>query len=186
MNALELQGLTKHYKDFTLGPLDLTLPGGTICGLIGENGAGKSTLINLITDNVKRETGEILCDGEDILKLGAAYRKRIGYMPQQQNMYNGYSAIAFLKYIAAIKGIPSKEASIEIENLLKTVNLWDVRHRRIETYSGGMKQRVLLAQALLGNRQRALTRMRELISEITYLHFQTIRSYCMQHMLSVI
>lgn len=66
-------------------------------------------------------------------------------------MYNGYSAIAFLKYIAAIKGIPSKEASIEIENLLKTVNLWDVRHRRIETYSGGMKQRVLLAQALLGN-----------------------------------
>ena len=72
-------------------------------------------------------------------------------MPQQQNMYNGYSAIAFLKYIAAIKGIPSKEASIEIENLLKTVNLWDVRHRRIETYSGGMKQRVLLAQALLGN-----------------------------------
>ena len=122
-----------------------------IYGLLGPNGAGKSTMINLITDNVKRETGEILCDGEDILKLGAAYRKRIGYMPQQQNMYNGYSAIAFLKYIAAIKGIPSKEASIEIENLLKTVNLWDVRHRRIETYSGGMKQRVLLAQALLGN-----------------------------------
>ena len=59
MNALELQGLTKHYKDFTLGPLDLTLPGGTICGLIGENGAGKSTTIRLILDMVQRDGGTV-------------------------------------------------------------------------------------------------------------------------------
>ena len=65
MNALELRGLTKHYKDFTLGPLDLTLPGGTICGLIGENGAGKSTTIKLILDCIRRDSGEIFVLGKD-------------------------------------------------------------------------------------------------------------------------
>lgn len=65
MNALELQGLTKHYKDFTLGPLDLTLPGGTICGLIGENGAGKSTTIRLILDMVQRDGGTVTILGRD-------------------------------------------------------------------------------------------------------------------------
>ena len=65
MNALELRGLTKHYKDFTLGPLDLTLPGGTICGLIGENGAGKSTTIKLILDMVQRDGGTVTILGRD-------------------------------------------------------------------------------------------------------------------------
>ena len=76
MNALELQGLTKHYKDFTLGPLDLTLPGGTICGLIGENGAGKSTTIRLILDMVQRDGGTVTILGGTAALLPSAPKRR--------------------------------------------------------------------------------------------------------------
>ena len=78
MNALELQGLTKHYKDFTLGPLDLTLPGGTICGLIGENGAGKSTTIRLILDMVQRDGGTVTILGRDSRTASVRSKEEIG------------------------------------------------------------------------------------------------------------
>ena len=78
MNALELQGLTKHYKDFTLGPLDLTLPGGTICGLIGENGAGKSTTIRLILDMVQRDGGIVTILGRDSRTASVRTKEEIG------------------------------------------------------------------------------------------------------------
>lgn len=78
MNALELQGLTKHYKDFTLGPLDLTLPGGTICGLIGENGAGKSTTIRLILDMVQRDGGTVTILGRDSRTASVRTKEEIG------------------------------------------------------------------------------------------------------------
>ena len=78
MNALELQGLTKHYKDFTLGPLDLTLPGGTICGLIGENGAGKSTTIRLILDMVQRDGGTVTILGRDSRTASVRAKEEIG------------------------------------------------------------------------------------------------------------
>ena len=78
MNALELRGLTKHYKDFTLGPLDLTLPGGTICGLIGENGAGKSTTIRLILDMVQRDGGTVTILGRDSRTASVRAKEEIG------------------------------------------------------------------------------------------------------------
>ena len=78
MNALELQGLTKHYKDFTLGPLDLTLPGGTICGLIGENGAGKSTTIRLILDMVQRDGGTVTILGRNSRTASVRAKEEIG------------------------------------------------------------------------------------------------------------
>ena len=78
MNALELRGLTKHYKDFTLGPLDLTLPGGTICGLIGENGAGKSTTIRLILDMVQRDGGTVTILGRDNRTVSVRTKEEIG------------------------------------------------------------------------------------------------------------
>lgn len=78
MNALELQGLTKHYKDFTLGPLDLTLPGGTICGLIGENGAGKSTTIRLILDMVQRDGGTVTILGRESRTASVRTKEEIG------------------------------------------------------------------------------------------------------------
>lgn len=146
-----INDLSKTYgKTKALSHFSVTLNEG-IYGILGPNGAGKSTLINLITDNVKRETGEILCDGEDILKMGGRFRRDVGYMPQQQGFYDQFSARAFLKYMAGIKGIPAKDVNAQIDELLETVNLSGVAHKRIGGFSGGMKQRVLLAQALLGS-----------------------------------
>lgn len=122
-----------------------------IHGILGANGAGKSTMINLITDNVSREKGSITYDGEDILKMGKNFRKLVGYMPQQQGFYEDFSPKAFLKYMAEIKGICGKKANLEIDRLLDVVNLKHVAYKKIGGFSGGMKQRVLLAQALLGD-----------------------------------
>ena len=131
-----------------------------IYGILGANGAGKSTMINLITDNVARDKGSaggsILYDGQDILKLGSRFRGIIGYMPQQQGFYEDFSPKAFLRYMAEIKGIKGKNENgqtvkEQIDELLEVVNLTGVAYKKIGGFSGGMKQRVLLAQALLGD-----------------------------------
>ena len=146
---LRIVHLTKKYgekvalRDFTY----TFIPG--IYGILGANGAGKSTLMNLITDNVKRNEGQILWNGTDILKLGKSFRAKLGYMPQQQGMYNDFSARAFLRYMAQIKEI--KQADEQIEQLLDVVNLREDAHKKVGVFSGGMRQRVLLAQALLGD-----------------------------------
>jgi ABC-type multidrug transport system ATPase subunit len=148
---LRIEHLTKKYgekvalRDFTY----TFTPG--IYGILGANGAGKSTLMNLITDNVKRNEGKILWNGTDILKLGKSFRGKLGYMPQQQGMYNDFSARAFLRYMAQIKEIPKKLAVEQIEQLLDVVNLKADAHKKVGGFSGGMRQRVLLAQALLGD-----------------------------------
>ena len=148
---LKIEGLTKKYGEKTaLQDFSYTFSSG-IYGILGANGAGKSTLMNLITDNVKRSGGKILWDGKDILELGKKFRSIIGYMPQQQGMYGEYSAVGFIRYIASIKEIPRKEANEQIKQLLEVVNLTDSAHKRLGGFSGGMKQRVLLAQALLGS-----------------------------------
>lgn len=148
---LEIKNLRKVYgKKIALDDYSITLHEG-IYGVLGANGAGKSTLMNLITDNVKRTGGEILYDGTDILKLGKDFRKVLGYMPQQQGIYENMTAQTFLYYMAEIKAIPKKIAGPEIEQMLQATNLYEVRHKRLGEFSGGMKQRALLAQALLGN-----------------------------------
>ena len=147
---LEIKNLTKHYgskcalRDFScaIGP--------GILGIIGPNGAGKTTLMNLITDNVKRETGEILYDGTDVLKLGKNFRRILGFMPQEQGMYDELSARAFLIYMAGLKEVHGKKAREQVEDLLQLVDLQDAAHRKLGGFSGGMRQRILLAQALLG------------------------------------
>ena len=158
---------------------DLKFTPGNCYGVIGANGAGKSTLMNLITDNVKRTEGKILWDGTDILKLGKDFRAKLGYSCQQQGMYNDFSARAFLRYMAQIKEIPKKQADEQIEQLLDVVNLRDDAHKKVGGFSGGMRQRVLLAQALLGDPQilildeptagldpRERLRLRQYISEL--------------------
>lgn len=107
--------------------------------------------MNLITDNVKRTGGSILYEGTDILKLGASFRELVGYMPQQQGFYDDFSARMFLFYMAELKGIRKKEARQQIDQLLSIVRLSDAADLKMGGFSGGMKQRVLLAQALLGN-----------------------------------
>ena len=148
---LELIDLTKRYGDFVaLDHLNITFAAG-IYGILGANGAGKSTMMNLLTDNISRSNGKILYDGTDILKLGKDFRKILGYMPQQQGFYEHMTAQTFLYYMADLKGIPKRQAAQEIDDLLDATNLSDVRHKKLGGYSGGMKQRVLLAQALLGD-----------------------------------
>lgn len=150
---LELIDLTKKYGNFTaLDHMTITFTPG-IYGILGANGAGKSTMMNLLTDNIKRTEGEILFNGTDILKLGKNFRAVLGYMPQQQGFYEHMTAQTFLYYMAELKGIPKKQAAQEIDSLLEITNLSQVRHKKLGGYSGGMKQRVLLAQALLGDPQ---------------------------------
>ena len=150
---LELIDLTKQYGNFTaLDHANITFTEG-IYGILGANGAGKSTMMNLLTDNITRTGGKILFNGTDILDLGKDFRRVLGYMPQQQGFYENMTAQTFLFYMAELKGIPKKQAAREIDDLLEVTNLSHVRHKKLGGYSGGMKQRVLLAQALLGDPQ---------------------------------
>ena len=148
---IEIKNLRKTYgKKVALKSFSYTFEDG-IYGMLGANGAGKSTLMNLLTDNVKRDSGEILYDGKEILKMGGSYLEKVGYMPQQQGFYESFSARMFLVYMAELKGLRKKEAKKQIENLLEIVHLSHVADKKIGGFSGGMKQRVLLAQALLGD-----------------------------------
>lgn len=148
---LKLTNLTKTYGQKTaLSGFTYTFREG-IYGILGANGAGKSTMMNLITDNVVRTDGEITYEGTDILKLGAAFRKVLGYMPQQQGLYEGMTAESFVAYFGRLKGIGGKDLKGELDRVFELTNLSDVRHHRISSFSGGMKQRVLLAQAMLGD-----------------------------------
>lgn len=138
-----MEKLNKSYgKKRALIDFSCTLTPG-IYGLLGPNGAGKSTLMNIISQNLKPDSGSITLSPEkNILST-------LGYMPQQQALYEDFSARSFLYYMAGLKKIKSPKK--EIEHLLEVVNLSEAAHKRMGAYSGGMKQRVLLAQALLGN-----------------------------------
>lgn len=117
----------------------------------GPNGAGKSTLMNIITDNLKADSGKILWNGEEYQNLGAKYREILGYMPQQQGLYNGFTAKRFLNYIAVLKDIPKEKIEGQIQAAIKSVNLQEELNKKIGMYSGGMKQRLLIASAIIGN-----------------------------------
>ncbi len=125
--VIEIRDLVKEYGETrALDGLSLTLENG-IYGLLGPNGAGKSTLINILTDNIKRSSGTVLCDGEEIMQLGKSYRKRVGYMPQTQSCYDTFRAQEFLEYMVVIKGMDRKQKSTseEIQHILQEVNLYE-------------------------------------------------------------
>lgn len=148
---INVERLTKHYASTcALDAFTATFQPG-VYGILGPNGAGKSTLMNLLTDTVRRETGSILLDGQEILHLGASYRAVLGYMPQQQGYYEEFTVGRFLYYMAALKGMGRKQAKAEICRLLQVVGLLDCLHKKMGALSGGMRQRVLLVQALLND-----------------------------------
>lgn len=147
---LEFKNVTKRYGEKNaLDDFSAVLTPG-IYGILGANGAGKSTLMNLLTDNIKRTQGEILYNEEDILKLGNSFRAKLGYMPQQQGMYDDFSGQRFLYYIAALKGLKKKEAKNQIEKYLDIVGLKKDCARKLGGYSGGMRQRLMFVAAMIG------------------------------------
>lgn len=148
---LELKNLTKRYGDLTaLDNLSISFEPG-IYGILGANGAGKSTMMSLITDNIKRDQGSITFEGRDILELGDRFRSVLGYMPQQQGIYEAMTARSFVTYMGRLKGIKGSQLRQQTEEVLELTNLSEVQHKKTGGFSGGMKQRVLLAQALLGD-----------------------------------
>lgn len=150
---LKLEHVWKSYnkgKTYAVADFHQSFTPG-IYGILGQNGAGKSTLMSMITDNIKADKGEIFYNGGKIQSLGEKYRAVLGYMPQQQGLYEDFTGEKFLWYMAALKGMKRKEAAGKIEEMLELVNLKEVRSRKIKSYSGGMKQRILIAQALLND-----------------------------------
>lgn len=120
-----------------------------VCALLGPNGAGKSTLMNITTGNIKADSGRILLDNAYVDVQSEQFRSRLGYMPQQQALYPEFSVEHFLKYVAALRGMNKNHAMERIEKVLCQVGLDKVKYKKISTLSGGMKQRLLIGQAIL-------------------------------------
>ena len=148
---LELCNISKKYKEkIALNDVSLKLDNG-IYGLLGPNGAGKSTLMNIITGNLEPTEGTIKWEGKEVKELESNYRSLLGYAPQQQGMYETFSGRRFLSYMATLKGISKSSMEDEINRVLLYVNMVEKSNQKIGTYSGGMKQRILIAQAIIGN-----------------------------------
>lgn len=176
---LRIEQVTKTYgAKHVLNQFSVVLKEG-IYGLLGPNGAGKSTLMNIITDNLASTSGTVYWEGKRIQSLRKQYREILGYMPQQQGMYDEFTVEHFLWYMASLKGMKKKDAKEQINQLLSVVNMTENRKKLLKGLSGGMKQRVLLAQALLNDPKilildeptagldpKERIRIRNLISEI--------------------
>ena len=148
---LSFDRLTKHYGNkIAVDCVSATLEPG-VYGLLGANGAGKTTLMRMLCAILESTSGEVLLDGQDVISMGADYRNVLGYLPQDFGYYPNYTAMEFLMYIAALKGIPKKIARQRAKQLLEEVGLSNVANKKVGTFSGGMKQRVGIAQALLNN-----------------------------------
>lgn len=148
---LEIRHVTKRYRDkMAAADVSLTLTAG-VWGLLGANGAGKTTLMRMLAGILRPTEGQILCDGVEIGALGAAYREKLGYLPQEFGFYPEFTVQDYLEYMAALKGLPRAEATRQIDALLERVSLAEVRRKKIVKLSGGMKRRVGIAQALLND-----------------------------------
>ena len=149
---LEIQNLSKQYthEKYGLKDFSLTIEKG-ILGLLGPNGAGKSTLMRIISTISQPTGGSITLDGVDIVRNPNDIRKILGYLPQDFGVYPNLNAYEFLEYIAAMKGVGGPNLRLRIEQLLEGVNLMESAKKPIGTYSGGMKQRIGIAQVLLNN-----------------------------------
>jgi len=151
--ALKITGLSKTYPNGVKALKNLTLTiGNNMFGLLGPNGAGKSTLMRTVATLQDPDSGEIWLDEINVLKQKNEIRKVLGYLPQEFGVYPKMNAIDMLQHLAVMKGITSKgERKEMVEALLQQTNLWDARKKALSGYSGGMKQRFGIAQALLAN-----------------------------------
>ncbi len=162
--TLSFEKVNKSYgKTHALSDFTLTMTPG-VYALLGPNGSGKSTLMNILTDNLAADSGRIAfsegdAPSEDIRAMGARFRERLGYMPQYPGMYPNFTVNGFMNYMAVLKHVgdrlPKKERKAhmqeQISSILNRVELLDVANQKISSLSGGMKQRLALAQAVLGD-----------------------------------
>ncbi len=149
--VLSLDRLTKTFGNkIAVDNLSMEMRPG-VYGLVGANGAGKTTLMRMISAILEPTCGEVLLDGKNVADMGADYRDMLGYLPQDFGYYPHYTAKDYLHYIAVLKGIPRREAMRKSKQLLDSVGLSEVSNKKIRTFSGGMKQRLGIAQALLND-----------------------------------
>jgi ABC-2 type transport system ATP-binding protein len=151
--SLEIRGISKRYPNGVQALNNLSLSiGNNMFGLLGPNGAGKSTLMRTIATLQDPDSGQILLNGMDVVANKDAVRRQLGYLPQEFGVYPRISALDMLHHLAVMKGISkSSERKEIVDALLQQTNLWDARKKALSTYSGGMKQRFGIAQALLAN-----------------------------------
>ena len=150
--TMRIEGVGKQYNTRNWGLRDFTLElGRGVLGLLGPNGAGKSTLMRILATITKATTGVVTWNGTDIAKSPDVLRAVLGYLPQDFGVYPNLTVVEFLEYMAAIKGLDSKSTKKRIDELLQVVNLVEAVKRPLGGYSGGMKQRVGIAQALLND-----------------------------------
>ena len=148
---VSLDKLTKHYKSkIAVDCVSATMTPG-VYGLLGANGAGKTTLMRMLCGILEPTSGDVHYNGRSIFEMGSAYRNLLGYLPQEFGYYPNYTAQEFLLYISALKGIPRYNAKKQSRALLETVGLENVATKKIKTFSGGMKQRAVIAIALACN-----------------------------------
>ena len=154
--TLTITNISKSYgTNLALSGFTATLDAG-IYALLGPNGSGKSTLMNILTDNLKADSGEITYEDadsvrENVLDMGVRFREKLGFMPQYPGLYPNFTVERFMWYMAALKGLSKAESQRQIPEILAAVELDDVPKRKIGALSGGMKQRLTLAQAVLGD-----------------------------------
>lgn len=148
---LKIDSLTKKFKDkIAVDNITISLKCG-IYGLIGPNGSGKTTLMRMIADVINETEGSIYLNRKNKKNMGEDYRDLLGYLPQDIGFYGNFTAEKFLYYVAALKGIDKKDAKEKIDDLIAFVNLEQDRKRKVKGFSGGMKQRLGIAQALLND-----------------------------------
>ena len=148
---LKLENISKTYKNFTaVTNINMEFNQG-IYGLLAPNGAGKTTLIKMLVTLISPSSGLITYNGEPIQKLGETYREQIGYLPQHFGYYKHYSPVQYLRYLAVLKGMDANIIETRIDEVLEQAALTDVKKKKMRKFSGGMIQRVGIAQALLAN-----------------------------------
>ena len=151
---LEISNIGKRYKGNFWGLQEFSLElGSGVLGLLGPNGAGKSTLMNILATTTKPSAGTVVWNNSNIVRKPNDLRAVLGYLPQDFGVYPNLNAVEFLQYMAAIKGLDGKTTKRRIDELLQLVNLTNASKRPLGSYSGGMKQRVGIAQALLNDPQ---------------------------------
>ncbi len=148
---IKAENLTRKFgAKRAIDDLNFTLPEG-VYGLLGDNGAGKSTLMRILVAIDHQSNGKVTLDGRDIFQMNDDYRNLVGYIPQDFEVYPAFTAREFLEYMGALKGLSKRELKNKVPEVLQFVNLEDVGDKKVKTFSGGMKRRAGIAQAIIND-----------------------------------